>query len=304
MVNPVKDWSKEQADNTITGLTTLINSEKRKEAFQIINTYGTETDKIVARVSAGTAAVAGTVALGATAVYAAPYAAAAATAVSVKAYTAVSATALGNYLWHNPDVGLDAYGLGSDVYHGNWGNLPTDILAFAYNGANYQSYKTARTQSYTYSAEPTDVQKNYKAVIADAGSSMGVGEVNVNKVFTDEPVSWSATRGTIESGADNIATGPKLNAQLAYEEANSIFTKSGTLQPEVIKNSSIIIPGNELKNPDVINNLIKNGGNINDWGKMTTQTFKSPSGDFQFHFYQNLKTGEVSTFEMKAKFNK
>ena len=137
---------------------------------------------MLTKVSAGTAAVAGTVALGAT-------------AVSVKAYTAVSATALGNYLWHNPDVGLDAYGLGSDVYHGNWGNLPTDILAFAYNGANYQSYKTARTQSYTYSAEPTDVQKNYKAAIADAGSSMGVGEVNVNKAFTDEPVSWNATEG-------------------------------------------------------------------------------------------------------------
>lgn len=37
---------------------------------------------------------------------------------------------------------------------------------------------------------------------------------------------------------------------------------------------------------------------------MTTQTFKRPNGNFQVHFYQNLKTGEVSTYEMKVKFNK
>jgi RHS repeat-associated protein len=108
---------------------------------------------------------------------------------------------------------------------------------------------------------------------------------------------------TGNSGADNIATGPKLRAQLIFEEANSIFTESGTLKPEVIKNSRAIISGNELKNPDVINALTKNGSNISDWAKMSTETFKSPSGDFQVHFYQNIGTGEVSTYEMKVKFN-
>ncbi|KAF5032454.1 hypothetical protein DSECCO2_617100 [anaerobic digester metagenome] len=111
-------------------------------------------------------------------------------------------------------------------------------------------------------------------------------------------------KGTVETRADNIATGPKLNSKLTYEEASSVFTKSGTLQPEVVKNSSAIISGSELNNPSVINALTKNGSNINDWAKMTTQTFKSPSGDFQVHFYQNLKTWAVSTYEMKVKFIK
>ena len=111
------------------------------------------------------------------------------------------------------------------------------------------------------------------------------------------------TGGAGKTGADNIATLPKLNAQLTYEEASSVFTKSGTLKPEVINNSNPIISGSELGNKKVIDALTSNGSSINDWAKMSTQTFKSPSGDFQVHFYKNLKTGEVSTYEMKVKFN-
>jgi len=38
--------------------------------------------------------------------------------------------------------------------------------------------------------------------------------------------------------------------------------------------------------------------------KMTTQTFKSPSGPFQVHFYQNLKTGALHyADDFKAVFN-
>ena len=91
---------------------------------------------------------------------------------------------------------------------------------------------------------------------------------------------------------------------MTYEEASSVFTKSGTLKPEVIKNSEEIIPGSKLNNPDVIKALTSDGSSINDWAKMSTQTFKSPSGDFQVHFYQNIKTGQVSTYEMKVKFNR
>jgi len=46
--------------------------------------------------------------------------------------------------------------------------------------------------------------------------------------------------------------------------------------------------------------LTKNGGTIDQWAKMTTKVFKSPSGSFQIHFYQNQVTGEVSNYEMKA----
>ena len=47
-------------DNVVDGFTTLIDSEKRKEAFEVIDKYGSTTDKIMSRVYAGTAAVAGT----------------------------------------------------------------------------------------------------------------------------------------------------------------------------------------------------------------------------------------------------
>ena len=96
---------------------------------------------------------------------------------------------------------------------------------------------------------------------------------------------------------------PKLKAQLTYEEASSIFTDSGTLKSEVVKNSSVLISGSELGNKKVIDALTSDGSSINDWAKMSTQTFKRPSGNFQVHFYKNLKTGQVSTYEMKAKFN-
>jgi hypothetical protein len=105
-------------------------------------------------------------------------------------------------------------------------------------------------------------------------------------------------------GADNIATAPLLRNQLSNEAASSVFTESGTLKPEIIQKSTPIIPGSELKNPTVIKELTKDGSSINEWAKMTTETIQSPSGDFQVHFYQNLKTGDISTFEMKAKLNK
>lgn len=37
--------------------------------------------------------------------------------------------------------------------------------------------------------------------------------------------------------------------------------------------------------------LTADGSKMADWAKMTTQTFNSPSGPFQVHFYQNLNTG-------------
>ncbi|WP_438435378.1 DUF6531 domain-containing protein [Gorillibacterium sp. sgz500922] len=106
------------------------------------------------------------------------------------------------------------------------------------------------------------------------------------------------------SSASNIVNGTRLNGQLTAEEASSVFTRSGTLKQEVINKSEAIVPGSKLSDPEVIKALTSNGSSINDWAKMSTQTFKSPSGDFQVHYYQNLKTGEISTFGMKAKFNR
>ena len=174
----VKQWAKTQVANTKEGFTTLTNSKKRKEAFELIDTYGSESDKILARVAAGTALVAGTTAVAATAVYAAPIVSAAMFTASAQAYGAISTTALGTYLWNNPDVGLDAYNLGSDIYNKNWGNISTDILAFAYNGANYGSnYRTGKAAN--TQLEPTETQRNYNAVMAGRDSQAGVSDAKL-----------------------------------------------------------------------------------------------------------------------------
>jgi hypothetical protein len=81
---------------------------------------------------------------------------------------------------------------------------------------------------------------------------------------------------------------------LAGEEASSIFTGSGALKPEIISSSREIISGPELRNPAVVKALTSDGSNIADWGKYTTQTFQSPSGPFQVHFYYNSVTRVVN----------
>ena len=94
-------------------------------------------------------------------------------------------------------------------------------------------------------------------------------------------------------GAQNIANGVRLAKQLRFQEAASIFTKSGGLRADVIADSQVAMQGSKLLNQSLIQKLTSYGGNIADWAKMTTKTFNSPSGPFQVHFYQNLKTGLV-----------
>jgi hypothetical protein len=101
----------------------------------------------------------------------------------------------------------------------------------------------------------------------------------------------------------NAANGPRLARHLLAEEASSAFTSTG-LTPEAIQKASVIMPGTELKNPALIQELTRDGSNIADWGKFSTDTFRSPSGPFQVHFYYNPTTGAVNyNFDFKAIFN-
>ena len=167
-----KELVKKEIAETTSGFKALTNPKKTEEAFNIIDTYGSTSDKVVARIAVGTVVVAGTTAVVATAVYAAPYVA----RVAYSAYRVASTTAVGNYLWNNPDVGLDVYKLGSDVYNNNGGNIPMDMLAFAYNGANYgANYRTGRATN--NNIEPTQRQINYNAIMANRNSGAGASEV-------------------------------------------------------------------------------------------------------------------------------
>ncbi len=100
-----------------------------------------------------------------------------------------------------------------------------------------------------------------------------------------------------------MANGPRLATQLTRQEAASVF-KNGGLHADVIAGSRPIMPGSALKNQGLIQRLTADGSNIADWAKMSTQSFKSPSGSFQVHFYKNLKTGAVHyADDFKAVFN-
>ena len=170
-----------------------------------------------------------------------------------------------------------------------------------------------------YSYKKTgSVDWRYVAGGAAAGALIGAGVGYLAQAAYGAIVGASATAGsaaaTVSNNLDklskagqgvasNAANASRLNAQLTYQEASSVFTSSG-LHPEVVDKSSKIIDGALLRNGRVIEALTADGSSISSWAKMSTQTFRSPSGNFQVHFYKNLENGMVSIFEMKVKFNK
>ena len=50
------------------------------------------------------------------------------------------------------------------------------------------------------------------------------------------------------------------------------------------------------------NLLTSDGSSIDDWAKMSSKySHDTPYGKGQFHYYQNLKTGQISSFDIKFK---
>ncbi|TCC48812.1 RHS repeat protein [Kribbella capetownensis] len=106
------------------------------------------------------------------------------------------------------------------------------------------------------------------------------------------------------AGADNVVNGLRLAQQLARESASSAFTGSGKLNPGAISGANLIIPGNKLGNKALIQRLTADGSDIADWGKYTSRTYQSLSGNFQVHFYMNRRTGAVDYgYDYKVIFN-
>ena len=96
--------------------------------------------------------------------------------------------------------------------------------------------------------------------------------------------------------ASSAANASNLSQQLTVQSAKSPFTTTGELTSNAISNSKPIPnlgPG-QLNNPNI----------PPGFGKYTTPTYQSPSGNFQTHFYQNPATGEVNyNFDYKTIFN-
>ena len=77
--------------------------------------------------------------------------------------------------------------------------------------------------------------------------------------------------------------GTQLSGQLARESAESSFTATGELSADAIAGSRQIMAPGALGNP-----AIPNG-----FAKFATDTYQSPSGPFQTHFYANPQMNEI-----------
>lgn len=82
---------------------------------------------------------------------------------------------------------------------------------------------------------------------------------------------------------------------LALQDAG-ILDQSGQLTEAAINLSRPAMRrGSILENPSVVDTLTKDGSNITDWEKLTTQSIGMPTGQrIQVHFYRNKSTGEVN----------
>lgn len=98
------------------------------------------------------------------------------------------------------------------------------------------------------------------------------------------PVTGAAARGA-GATAQNVANAPRLAQQLRAEQISSQFTAAGTLTPEAIANSQLIIQASRLNNP-----AIPAG-----FAKYTTAPFPLPlgGGSVTTRFYMNPATREV-----------
>ncbi len=122
---------------------------------------------------------------------------------------------------------------------------------------------------------------------------LGTAVIGQGELLPEEASVFGAGEGMAAetTGAENALNGVRLNQQLS---AQSAFNASGGLSQEAIAGADEIIPASSLGNP-----AIPSG-----FSKFTTQSFDSPSGPFQVHFYQNPTTGEIWTgLDYKTVFN-
>ncbi|MDR6718753.1 WXG100 family type VII secretion target [Paenibacillus sp. 2003] len=107
------------------------------------------------------------------------------------------------------------------------------------------------------------------------------------------------------SNSDNVmksSNGGRWGAQDVHQYTQY---KQTLLKKDVMSNSEVIIRGENLWDEKARKTLTSNGSKIEDWAKMTSkQQYETPYGKGEVHFYQNQKTGELSTFDLKLKVSK
>lgn len=93
--------------------------------------------------------------------------------------------------------------------------------------------------------------------------------------------------------AANVNSALKLRTELAFKQSG-ILQNDGRLTQQAIKNSQEIKLKDPLRNPSVVQVLTKDGSQLSDWAKFTTESVKMPNGQsMQIHYYKNIKTGKI-----------
>ncbi|KAA8734858.1 filamentous hemagglutinin N-terminal domain-containing protein [Acinetobacter qingfengensis] len=113
----------------------------------------------------------------------------------------------------------------------------------------------------------------------------------------------SALKDINTSKAASVNSALKLRTELSFKQAG-ILTNDGRLTDKAIHNSTKIDLKDPIRNPSIVSALTKDGSDITDWGKFTTNSIKMQNGqNMQIHYYKNLKTGKIDyqTKDFKVK---
>jgi hypothetical protein len=96
----------------------------------------------------------------------------------------------------------------------------------------------------------------------------------------------------------------RLRTKLSFEEAGILNVEGKLTERAVTKAKPVRLKDEDIRNPDVVKTLTKDGSKIGDWAKYKTDSVRMPNGQRkQIHFYKNEKTGKVDheTVDFKVK---
>jgi|GEM_PF-3943203 len=206
-------------------------------------------------------------------------AAAQATVASVRSNVALAMTG---------DIGGAASNIAIGAAHGmiqtvkDVGNFGNDFAKAAFASNDYEAGRLA--------VKPVMTAMTTTAAVM--GTRLGVEKVQARGKFGS-----AGTRGPnlagLSSGADNVATLPKLNKSLAsQQQLGEIGSGGGKVMAG--KGGGVIIR-------DEPRLVAQHGGELGDWQKVSSSNYKASDGtSFETHGYRSAVTGEV--VEPKTKF--
>ena len=152
------------------------------------------------------------------------------------------------------------------------------------------------------------------------GVHLTVDQIGVQNPVVKKGRVKECNGGKLSNNQSNFIKGLSQRAELALQEAN-ILDVNGRLTNFAVENSKLLLRGDKLSNPKVIEALSKSG-NVEDWGKYTTTvkgkitkiSNKTGNNDnpitnsiienLEVHYYKNRITNEVCyTIDFKIKGN-